>query len=305
MGSREKFSRKELSGWGDSGQIYGLQLNIDELSNIIDPKLEKLHGGTLKEIVDIMLEALHLEDQIIVQRKYNAEKEDIVYVTQYMKFILFRRAVKKLSSLIEIVEETVEKEVLDQVVRDLQDYIIFHFSDVLFKTFKYKIDMLVNNYSNKLPGFVKSSEIDDLNSIAIMEFIQAIRSWDPLTNPVVWPFAYSRINGAMRDHLRHLTKADPSRIFNWVNDAASVYLTVNKNTQEFAGSIEDGITLKEAMQELSATEQKIVTLKSLKDMTLVDIGKQIDLSESQVSRLYNRALGKLKRILIKQSKADE
>jgi RNA polymerase sigma factor (sigma-70 family) len=132
-----------------------------------------------------------------------------------------------------------------------------------------------------------------------MEFIQTLRSWHPLSNPVIWPFAYSRINGVMRDHIRYLTKADPSRLFNWINDAAYMYLAINRNKEEFEGQVDDGVVLKQAMANLTEQEHMIVTMKSLKDMTLVEIGKLIHLSESQVSRIYNGALEKLRKILSK------
>ncbi len=190
-------------------------------------------------------------------------------------------------------------ELKEEIVKDLLDYVCFHHADLLFQVFQQRINMLVQNYARKLPRYIKTSEIDDLNSIARMEFIQTLRSWNPLSNPVIWPFAYSRINGAMRDHIRYLTKADPSRLFNWINDAAYMYLSINRNKEEFASQIEDGVVLKQAMAHLTEQEHNIVTMKSLQDMTLVDIGKVIHLSESQVSRLYNTAIEKLRKILSK------
>jgi RNA polymerase sigma factor (sigma-70 family) len=195
---------------------------------------------------------------------------------------------------------TIVPELKEEIVDDLLDYLCFHYADILFQVFHQKINMLVQNYARKLPRYIKTSEIDDLNSIARMEFIQTLRSWHPLSNPVIWPFAYSRINGAMRDHIRYLTKADPSRLFNWINDAAYMYLAINRNKEEFEGQIDDGVILKQAMANLTEQEHMIVTMKSLKDMTLVEIGNAINLSESQVSRVYNGALEKLRKILSKK-----
>ncbi len=193
-----------------------------------------------------------------------------------------------------------ENNILDKVVEDLLDYLIVYYDEDILKKFQHKIDMLVNNYARKLPGFVKSSEIDDLGNIARMEFIQTLRSWDPISNPVIWPFAYSRINGAMKDHIRYLTKADPSRLYNWITDAAYMYIAINKSSEEFSGKVEDGIMLRQALKQLSAAEQKVVTLKSIHDLTLSDIGKKINLSESQVSRIYSTAILKLRKIITKE-----
>jgi len=188
-------------------------------------------------------------------------------------------------------------EILIEVTNDLKNYLIGLYSDAIFTSFEYKIDMLVRNYARKLPNFIKESEFDDLKNIAYIEFVQTIRSWDPVNNPMIWPFAYSRINGAMRDHIRYLTKADPSRLYHWISDAAHMYLAINRNKDEFTGKIENGVTLKNALKHLSEVEQKIVTLKNVNDLTLIDIAEQVNLSESQVSRLYRSALEKLKKIL--------
>ncbi|MEK6557291.1 MAG: sigma-70 family RNA polymerase sigma factor [Candidatus Margulisiibacteriota bacterium] len=194
---------------------------------------------------------------------------------------------------------TLDPDIEAEVYRDLIDYLVGNHSELLFQIFQKKITQLVNNYAYKLPHYIKDSELDDLYSIASMEFIQTLRAWEPHNNPVVWPFSYSRINGAMRDHIRYLTKADPSRIYNWVTDAAYMYLAINRNKEEFAGSVEDGVTLKQAMRNLSESEQKVVTLKIVNDLTLSDIGKEVGLSESQVSRIYRAAVEKLKKILSK------
>jgi len=191
----------------------------------------------------------------------------------------------------------IDRDKLNLIVGDLKDYIIQHYAPLIFEAFQKKIDMLVYNYGRKLPGFIKDSEHDDLTSIARIEFIQTIRSWDPISNPTIWPFAYSRINGAMRDHIRYLTKADPSRLYNWIADAAYMYLAINNNRTDFAARVEDGVVLKQAMKQLTAVEQEVIKLKSVKDLTLNEIGEQVGLSESQVSRLYRNAIEKLKKIL--------
>jgi RNA polymerase sigma factor (sigma-70 family) len=184
-----------------------------------------------------------------------------------------------------------------RIIRDLSEYVIHYYTSDLFAVFQPKIDRLVYNYLRKLPHFIKESERDDLSNIACIEFLETLRSWDPTTHAMIWPFAFSRINGAMRDHIRYLTKADPSRIYSWVTDAAYIYLAINKNQTEFAGKIEDGLMLKQAMELLSATEQKVITLKGVHDLTLKDISVKVNLSESQVSRIYNGAIDKLKKIL--------
>lgn len=190
------------------------------------------------------------------------------------------------------------EDILRQVLEDLKDYMIHFYSSQLFENYEYKIMRLVYNYLRKLPGFIKTTDQDDLMNIARMEFIQTFRAWNPLANPMIWPFAYSRINGAMRDHIRYLTKADPSRVYSWVTDAAYMYIAMNKNQSEFSGRVEEKVTLTEAMKNLNEVERKIVSLKIVKDLTLIDIGTEVGLSESQVSRLYRGAVEKLKKLIV-------
>ena len=301
---RELFSRKTISGWGDDLENQTNHLRVDELSNRVDFLLQDVNRDKLVQIIKIILEGLYLNEQVIIQRKYSINSEDVTFVYESLNNVCFRRASKKLTQI--------RKEALDgsadrlddlsadtflMITADLIDYLICFFSDLIFKSFEKKITGLVRNYSRKLPGFIKDSEFDDLYSIAQMEFVQTIRAWDPSYNPMVWPFAYSRINGAMRDYIRYLTKADPSRVYNWINDAAHLFISVNKNKEEFAGSIENGVTLQQAMEQINPIERKVVTMKSMNDLTLSEIGKQINLSESQVSRIYSGAITKLRKIL--------
>ncbi len=100
MKSRDGFSRKELSGWGDIGEKYSQHINLDTLSNTISSAIEPIHEEQLKKIVGVVLQGLHMDDHIIVGRKYDKNKEDSIFVTQYLKNILYKRALKKLSSII-------------------------------------------------------------------------------------------------------------------------------------------------------------------------------------------------------------
>lgn len=190
-----------------------------------------------------------------------------------------------------------DKNIAKKVISDLIEYLIYFYSDPIFAVFYPKIEKLVRNYSRKLPGFIQGSEFDDLLNIACIEFIETLRSWNAQENSTLWPFAFSRINGAMRDHIRYLTKADPSRIYSWVTDAAYMYLAINRNKEEFEGAVITGVTLKEVLGQLNPTERKIIILKGVQDLTVSEIGKQVNLSASQVSRLYNAALTKLRKIM--------
>lgn len=291
----ELFSRKEISGWGDPNVNYGKQFEIGIVSEHILEELSEEYSSKLYVLIDRILEGLHLTE-VSVKTLNNV-------IPQMLREIILIRALKKFTFLISqnnnLVDEEFYYQKQTEIAKDIVSYIVFKYDKNLFESFDYKLNRLVQNYLRKLPGFIKSSDQDDLMNIARLEFLQTLRLWDPVENSVVWPFAYSRVNGAMRDHIRFLTKADPTRVYNWVSDAAYMYLSINKNQNEFSGKVEDRVTLLHALESLNDLEKKVVKLKSMDDLTLVEIGKRVSLSESQVSRIYRNAVEKLKKILTK------
>lgn len=298
MSKKTEYSRKEISGWGDFNDTTSAKFEIKVLANSTDPKVEVLYKNSAKELINIILTGVHLEEAILSQKKYDPYREDNVLKDISLEELMERRAFKKLTNWLAgdyPAELTIET--LMELAIDLKEYLICRFSDMLFEKFDYKINSLVNNYLRKLPGFMKTSDKDDLMNIARVEFLQTLRVWKPIDNPAVWPFAYSRINGAMRDYIRYLTKADPSRLYTWISDAAYMYIGINKHYEEFSGRIESKVTLRHAMEQLTEVERKIVTLKTVNDLTLMDIGEKVCLSESQVSRIYRASVEKLKKIL--------
>ena len=100
MVERGHFSRKELGGWGDSNFKFDNTLLVEDLSNRVDPVLVEQYKLELSELIDIILSGLHLEDHTVIQRKYNVLEEDTIFVYEYMRNILLKRAMKKLSSLL-------------------------------------------------------------------------------------------------------------------------------------------------------------------------------------------------------------
>jgi len=298
LSKKTEFSRKEMSGWGDSSDTTSTKFEFKRLPNVIDKQVEERYKSKALELVMVILTGLHLEEAVLLQKKYDQYREDTVLKDVKVVDLLEKRALKKLTNWLSgSFPEELPRETMRELGIDLKEYLICRFSEMLFEQFDYKIGSLVNNYLRKLPGFMKTSDKDDLMNIARVEFLQTLRVWEPLDNPAVWPFAYSRINGAMRDYIRYLTKADPSRLYSWIADAAYMYIGINKHSDEFSGRIESKVTLRHAMEQLTEMERKIVTLKTVNDLTLMDIGKKVSLSESQVSRIYRSSVEKLKKIL--------
>lgn len=162
--------------------------------------------------------------------------------------------------------------------------------------YEQQVGFLINKYKRHLPQHVSSIEGDDLKTIAQLELIETFKAWNPSKNQDIWPLAYTRINGAMKDHIRYISKSDPTRFYDWVTDAANLYLAVNEDNSHEA-QIENSSELDRALKELTEKERKVVTMYVNEDLTFNEISKRIKLSESQISRIYKQAIKKIKTIL--------
>ena len=147
-----------------------------------------------------------------------------------------------------------------------------------------------------MPYHISLTEGDDLTTIAQLELIETFKAWQPSKNPDIWPLAYTRVNGAMKDHIRYISKSDPTRFYDWVVDAANLYLAVN-NDNSHESTIENSAELDRALSSLTQKESQIVTLYINEDLTFKDISKKLNISESQISRIYKAATKKIKAIL--------
>jgi RNA polymerase sigma factor (sigma-70 family) len=195
-------------------------------------------------------------------------------------------------------QETVDKawkQIEKAVLADIKKHLTNNYSDQILKKYGIKIKGLVTKYLAQLPAHVTRSEGDDLMNVARIEFFETIKQWDPDRYQDVWPLAYSRITGAMKDHIRYLTKADPSRLYDWITAATNLYSIINSHLNDFEARVDNGVTLSHAMECLSTREKKIIVDRYKSDKTFKEIGDEIGISESQVTRIYKISIKKLKR----------
>lgn len=197
--------------------------------------------------------------------------------------------------------EALWNEISDPVINNLKVQLMEYYAGDILRAFSPNINKLVARYARFLPNHVADSERDDLKTIAQLEFIETLKIWDPKKGKDIWPIAYQRINGAMKDHIRYITKADPSRFYDWITDAASVLLSVNR-LADFETQIENSLQLKIAMASLTPREQKIVSMYVVDDLTFIQIGEKLGISESQISRIYKKAVERIKKTLAPDSK---
>lgn len=189
--------------------------------------------------------------------------------------------------------------------RDAEDRIVVilrkHFmkySDEVLQKYKNQIDATVKWYINNLPTAVAAREAEDLTSEAKMAFVDALKSWDPRKGDL-WPYVSIRLKGSMQDYLRKRGTDPVTGIYEWVTQTANVYLAFNKEvavteTTELATQIDS------AMKDLDENERKVIIGYYQDDKTFKEIGRDIDLSESQTSRICKTATQKLKKLLFKE-----
>lgn len=192
-----------------------------------------------------------------------------------------------------VIWEKIELPVLNQLkVRLLATHV-----NAVLVHFQPKLDAIVRRYARHLPYHVVDSEIDDLKTVAHLELLETIKVWVPTRCPDIWPLARARIIGAMKDHIRFITRSDPTRLYDWVTDAAYVMMAV-QDRADFENEIETGVQLQEAMKVLSVRERKIVLSHTKDDLTFKQIGELVGVSESQISRIYKKAIEKLRKVIV-------
>ncbi len=187
-------------------------------------------------------------------------------------------------------------EIEPSVTNRVKIAILNRHADAVLSKFNAKLDSISKRYAKHLPLHVAESERDDLKTIAQLELLETLKVWLPSRNRDFWPLAQARIIGAMKDHIRYISKSDPSRFYDWITDAAYVYMAINDRA-DFQDTIENGIQLTDALRVLTPRERDVVLQHTKDDLTFRQIGESIGVSESQVSRIYKKSIEKIQKKL--------
>ncbi len=115
----------------------------------------------------------------------------------------------------------------EKVLNNIKVFVLQNHVDKVLEHFHTRVDYIVRRYARFLPTYVAQSEVDDLKTIAQLELLETLKVWDQTKSLEMWPLAQARIIGAMKDHIRYITKSDPSRFYDWITDAAYVYMATN------------------------------------------------------------------------------
>ncbi len=193
------------------------------------------------------------------------------------------------------------REIEDRIIGILRNQFLRHTDEVLEK-YQNKINTLVRWYVGKLPSHIKKGEADDIASEAKIAFIDALKNWDPRKGEL-WTFVSVRLKGAMQDYLRKRGGDPVAGMQEWISSAAHLYLAFNKQII-YKEKIDDQLHVEFAMKDLDDKEKAVINGYYKRDKTFKEIGKEIGLSESQVSRICKEATKKMRRDL-KKEKAEE
>ncbi len=189
-----------------------------------------------------------------------------------------------------------KSEIEDRIISLMREHFL-KYSDEVFDKYKDQITKTVRWYIGGLPRHVAKAEAEDLLSEAKIAFVDTLKTWDPRKG-ALWPYVSLRLKGAMQDYLRKRGSDPVTGMYEFITSAANIYMAFNRESivQEESDA---SITVESAMKSLNDSEQKVIKGYYNQDKTFKEIGKDIKLSESQVSRIAKTATEKLKKALNK------
>ena len=195
-----------------------------------------------------------------------------------------------------------KQEIEDRIVGIMREYFL-KYTDEVVEKYKNQIQSAVRWYIKGLPRHIAQSEADDLTSEAKIAFMDALKTWDPRKGEL-WSYISVRLKGSMQDYLRKRGNDPVAGLYEWITSAANVYLAFNKSSVHHE-KVDEILHIDSAVQKLSDKEQLVVKKYYKEDKTFKEIGKEIGLSESQVSRICKEATSTIKKHLVTRAPKDE
>ena len=186
---------------------------------------------------------------------------------------------------------TSRKEVEDRIVSIIREQFLKYSSETLEK-YKDQIESTVKWYVSTLPRHIATSEASDLESEAKIAFIDCLKTWDPRKGEL-WPYVSVRLKGAMQDYLRKRGTDPVAGLYEFITSAANVYMAFNRKDIVHE-EVDKLLHLDTAMEDFSDKEKYVIEHYYKHDKTFKVIGKEIGLSESQVSRICKDTTLKLR-----------
>lgn len=189
---------------------------------------------------------------------------------------------------------SIKDQIEDRIVRVIRERFL-KYADEVVEKYHTQITNTVNWYISTLPPHIRKSEADDLAQEAKIAFIDALKTWDPRKGEL-WTYVSIRLKGSMQDYLRKKKMDQVSGMYEWINSAAHVYMAFNREAI-VDDQADDIIHVDVALKDLTEKEKQVVEEYYKKDKTFKEIGEEIDLSESQVSRICAEATRKMRKAM--------
>jgi RNA polymerase sigma factor (sigma-70 family) len=186
------------------------------------------------------------------------------------------------------------KEVEDRILSLIREEFTKYSAETLEK-YKNQINSSVRWYVSTLPRHVAKAEADDLASEARIAFVESLKNWDPRRGEL-WTFVSVRLKGSMQDYLRKRGSDPVAGLYEFITSAANVYMAFNRKDIVHE-EVDKLLHVDSAMKDFSDKEKTVVESYYKEDKTFKQIGREIGLSESQVSRICKEATLKLKKAL--------
>ncbi len=199
--------------------------------------------------------------------------------------------------------------------------------------------------ANLLRKYPPCVTLDDLEGAAELGLVQAARNYDPAKCVSFSTFAFYRVHGAIFDEVRkswraaHITNSSQNRIARRIRKPESAGEPIeNERDSENIDPVQDTFmisldsmsakqveciaespanavlrkekseVLRAALKLLPQRQRLVLQAHYFEDVSLVSIGRQLNLSKSWVSRLHAQALEMLREILLQptgSSKANQ
>jgi RNA polymerase sigma factor (sigma-70 family) len=189
---------------------------------------------------------------------------------------------------------TTRREVEDRIVSIIREQFLKYSSETLEK-YKQQIESTVRWYVSTLPRHIASSEAHDLESEAKIAFVECLKTWDPRKGDL-WPYVSVRLKGSMQDYLRKRGTDPVAGLYEFITSAANVYMAFNRK-EIVHEEIDKILHIDSAMKDFSDKEKAVMEEYYKQDRTFKEIGKDIGLSESQVSRICKEATRKMRKAI--------
>lgn len=186
------------------------------------------------------------------------------------------------------------KEVEDRIVSIIRAEFL-KYSEETLKKYDPQIKSMVRWYVSSLPRHIAKSEAGDLESEAKIAFMDCLKTWDPRKGKL-WSYVSIRLKGAMQDYLRKRGGDPVAGLYEYITSAANVYMAFNRKSIAHE-EIDKLLHVETAMEDFSDKEKAVIEGYYKKDKTFKEIGKEIGLSESQVSRICKEATTRLRKNL--------